>query len=70
MKKITSLILAILMIFSMTVVSVSATEKDLPQEELTRTTSTNERELVTFRNEEIYIQKRVQFTPNKGWGFG
>ena len=71
MKKITSLILAIVMMLSMTVVSVYAAENTMPLESVTdvaSTYSTDDRNLAMFENERIYIQKTVTVTPNKGWG--
>ena len=71
MKKITSLILAIVMMLSMTVVSVYADENTMPLESVTdvaSTYSTDDRNLAMFENERIYIQKTVTVTPNKGWG--
>lgn len=71
MKKITSLILAIVMMLSMAVVSVSATENPMSLKsvnDIAGTANNDDRNLVTFENERIYIQKNVTVTPNKGWG--
>ena len=68
MKKITSLILAIVMMLSMTVVSVYAAENTMPLESVTdvaSTYSTDDRNLAMFENERIYNRKSTMILSNR-----